>query len=77
MATLRVGVQLHPQHTTYESFAEAVCRGEEIGVDTLWNWDHFFPLYDEPNGEHFEGWTMLTAMATKMSLLEAQKINPE
>jgi probable F420-dependent oxidoreductase len=64
MHRIRVGVQLHPQHTTYASFADAVRRAEEIGCDSIWNWDHFFPLYGEPDGNHFEGWTLLTAMAT-------------
>ncbi len=61
---LRVGVQLHPQHTSYEEYAKAVQRAEEIGVDSIFNWDHFFPLYGPPQGNHFEGWTLLTAMAT-------------
>ena len=61
---LRVGVQLHPQHTTYQSFASAVRRAEDMGVDSIWNWDHFFPLYGNAEGSHFEGWTLLTAMAT-------------
>lgn len=61
---VRVGVQLHPQHTTYQSFAAAVKRCEEMGVDTIWTWDHFFPLYGPQSGPHFEGWTLLTAMAT-------------
>ncbi len=60
---IRIGVQLHPQHTTYDSFATAAREAEELGVDSLWNWDHFFPLYGEKNGPHFEGWTTLTAMA--------------
>lgn len=64
MKPIRVGVQLHPQHVTYASFAEAVRQVEAIGVDSIWNWDHFFPLYGDPAGNHFEGWTMLTAMAT-------------
>src|SRR5438270_3142797 len=59
---IRVGVQLHPQHTSYEDFAKAVQRVEALGVDTIWNWDHFFPLYGDPPGNHFEGWTLLTAM---------------
>ena len=59
----RVGVQLHPQHTTYDSYATAVRRVEALGVDSIWNWDHFFPLYGEKDGAHFEAWTMLTAMA--------------
>ncbi|HEY0753655.1 MAG TPA: LLM class F420-dependent oxidoreductase [Ktedonobacteraceae bacterium] len=60
----RVGVQLHPQHTNYQSFAEAVQKCEEAGVDSIWTWDHFFPLYGPSSGPHFEGWTLLTAMAT-------------
>ena len=67
---VRVGVQFHPQHTSYQSFAEAVKRAEEIGVDTIWNWDHFFPLYGPADGPHFEGWTLLTAMATLTSRAE-------
>jgi probable F420-dependent oxidoreductase len=64
MGKFRIGVQLHPQHTTYASFADAVRRAEDLGVDTIFNWDHFFPLYGDPQGNHFEGWTLLTAMAT-------------
>jgi probable F420-dependent oxidoreductase len=67
---LLIGVQLHPQHTTYESFANAVRRVEALGVDSLWNWDHFFPLYGDANGEHFEAWTMLTAMAALTDRVE-------
>ena len=26
-------------------------------------WDHFFPLYGERDGAHFECWTLLSAMA--------------
>lgn len=63
MTQIRVGVQVHPQHTTYESYAQAIQRIDEMGVDTIWNWDHFFPLSGEENGDHFEGWTMLTATA--------------
>ncbi len=63
MPPIRIGVQLHPQHTTYQAFADSVRAIEETGVDTIWNWDHFFPLYGESDGNHFEGWTMLTAMA--------------
>jgi probable F420-dependent oxidoreductase len=64
MTTLRVGVQLHPQQTTYASYADAVRQVEAANVDSIWNWDHFFPLYGDKDGNHFEGWTILTAIAT-------------
>lgn len=63
MPDIRIGVQLHPQHTTYAAYADAVRRAEDAGADTIWNWDHFYPLHGEKDGPHFEGWTLLTAMA--------------
>lgn len=62
MSTIRIGIQIHPQHTTYASIAEAIQKIDGMGVDTMWTWDHFFPLYGEKDGNHFEGWTLLTAM---------------
>jgi probable F420-dependent oxidoreductase len=70
MSRIRIGVQLHPQHTSYADFADAVRRAEDLGVDTIWNWDHFFPLSGDPAGTHFEGWTLLAAMATLTSRAE-------
>ncbi len=70
MSNIRVGAQLHPQHTTYAAFAEGVRQVEAIGADSIWTWDHFFPLYGNPQGNHFEGWTLLTAMATLTSRAE-------
>jgi probable F420-dependent oxidoreductase len=70
MPRIRIGIQLHPQQTSYAAFADAVRRVEELGADTIWNWDHFFPLHGDRNGAHFEGWTLLTAMATLTSQAE-------
>jgi probable F420-dependent oxidoreductase len=63
MTNIRVGVQIQPQHSSYASYAEAVLQAESLGVDTIFNWDHFYPLSGEEDGLHFEGWTLLTAMA--------------
>ncbi len=70
MPRIRIGFQLHPQHTSYAEYADNVRRVEELGADTIWNWDHFFPLSGERDGLHFEGWTLLTAMATLTSRAE-------
>jgi len=61
---IRIGVQLRQQHSTYQTYADAVRRAEDLGVDTIWDWDHFFPLTGNAQGSNFEGWTLLTAMAT-------------
>ncbi len=70
MPRIRIGAQLQPQHVTYADFADAVRRAEELGADTIWNWDHFYPLYGDAEGAHFEGWTLLTAMAQLTSRAE-------
>jgi probable F420-dependent oxidoreductase len=62
MPRIKVGVQLHPQQTTYEEYRSAWLRLDEMGLDSIWNWDHFFPLYGTSNGPHFEGWTTLAAL---------------
>jgi len=50
MPDVRVAVQLHPQHADYAQIRGAASEAEELGVDVLYNWDHFFPLYGgEPN----------------------------
>jgi probable F420-dependent oxidoreductase len=38
-------------------------EAEELGADCLFDWDHFFPLTGDPDGLHFEGLTVLAAMA--------------
>jgi probable F420-dependent oxidoreductase len=67
-ARFRVGAQLRPQHTAMAALREAWQQLDALEVDgvrvaSLWTWDHFFPLYGEPDGPHFEGWTTLAAMA--------------
>lgn len=70
MSNYKAGVQLQPQHVSYEVYAAAVRESEARGVDSIWNWDHFFPLYGEGNNNHFEGWTLLTAIATLTERVE-------
>ena len=60
---VRVGVQLQPQHASYAQMRDAWLRAEEMGADTIFTWDHFYPLYGDPDGKHFECWTFLGAMA--------------
>jgi alkanesulfonate monooxygenase SsuD/methylene tetrahydromethanopterin reductase-like flavin-dependent oxidoreductase (luciferase family) len=67
---IRIGLQLQPQHADYAQIRAAVAEAEEAGVDIVFNWDHFFPLYGEPDGKHFECWTMLGAWAEATSRVE-------
>jgi probable F420-dependent oxidoreductase len=67
---VRLGVQIEPQHATYAQIRDAVLRLEDMGVDILFNWDHFYPLFGDPDGAHFEGWTMLAAWAEQTERVE-------
>lgn len=67
---IRIGIQIQPQHATYRRIRSTVAAAEEAGVDIVFNWDHFFPLYGEADGKHFECWTMLGAWAEATSRVE-------
>ncbi|GAB4085159.1 LLM class F420-dependent oxidoreductase [Myceligenerans cantabricum] len=67
---VRIGVQLQPQHADYSQIRDAVLRAEDLGVDIIFNWDHFFPLSGDPDGKHFECWTMLGAWAEQTERVE-------
>ncbi len=70
MRPIRIGAQLHPQHGDYSAIRDAVTATEELGYDIVYNWDHFYPLYGSPDGNHFEAWTMLAAWAEQTSRIE-------
>ena len=63
MRPIRLAVQIIPQHADYAVLRRAALEAEEIGVDIVYNYDHFFPLSGDPDGKHFECWTMLASLA--------------
>ncbi|QNN50937.1 LLM class F420-dependent oxidoreductase [Phycicoccus endophyticus] len=65
-----MGAQVQPQHAAYDDMRRACARLEELGVDVLFTWDHFFPLYGDPDGAHFECWTTLAAWAEATERVE-------
>lgn len=66
----RIGVQIAPQHASYDELRAIVLQLEAMGVDVVFNWDHFFPLFGDPDGLHFESWTMLASIAEATSRVE-------
>ena len=60
---LRVGVQIQPQDTSVSALRDAWRQADAMGADSIWLWDHFYPLFGDPDAAHFEGWTLLSTMA--------------
>jgi probable F420-dependent oxidoreductase len=67
MTAPKIGVQLHPQATTVDDLRTAWRAADGLGVDSIWVWDHFYPLYGDPEAAHFEAYTLLAAMAVDTS----------
>jgi probable F420-dependent oxidoreductase len=55
---------------SFEKMRELWIEADEIGVDALYNWDHFYPLSGEPDGLHFEAYTLIAAMAEVTSKVQ-------
>ena len=64
---LRVGVQIRPNHVTWDRMVAAWRHADSAGADTIWTFDHFFPIDGDPDGTTFECWTTLAAMAAVTS----------
>ncbi len=63
MPRVTIGLQVIPQHGDFESMKRAWIEADAMGVDRIYNWDHFFPLSGDRNGKHFESLTVQAAMA--------------
>ena len=53
---------LEPVHGLAD-LLEAGMRADRLGYDTLWTWDHLYPIVGSHEGPIFEGWLTLAAWA--------------
>jgi probable F420-dependent oxidoreductase len=63
MARFKVGFHYFQQDCTMAELRQAWQDADRMGVDSIWPWDHFFPIYGNPGATSFEGWSLLAAMA--------------
>lgn len=63
MTRLQVGIQIQPQATNVAAMRECWKAADAMGADSIWVWDHFYPLFGDPDETHFEAWTLLSVMA--------------
>ena len=60
---IRITVQVPQQHVSYAQMREMWVRADDLGVDAILNWDHFYPLSGDPDGLHYEAYSLIAAMA--------------
>src|SRR4051794_41338979 len=60
---VKIGVQVRPQHVEFDAMRQAWRDAEELGVDTIFTWDHFFPLSGPGDGNHGEGMASMACLA--------------
>ena len=70
MRQVRIAAQIHPQHGTWAGLRASAIDAERLGYDVVYTWDHFFPLYGDREGSHFECWSVLAAWAEVTSRIE-------
>lgn len=58
---IRMGANCWNQYTDWESILDAGRRADKLGFDTLWTWDHLYPIVGAVDGPIFESWMVLSA----------------
>jgi F420-dependent oxidoreductase-like protein len=63
MSEMRFGLDVAQHQLTWSELLNRALYAEEAGFDGLWVFDHFKPLYGDPDGPCLEGWALLAALA--------------
>ena len=63
MTDVRLGALVWNQYTDWPSLLETGRRIDRLGYDTLWTWDHVYPIVGPSTGPMFEGYLTVAAWA--------------
>ena len=63
MPTVKIGALCWNQYADWPSLLQAGIRADEAGYDSLWTWDHLYPIVGDSTGPNYEGWLTITAWA--------------
>jgi alkanesulfonate monooxygenase SsuD/methylene tetrahydromethanopterin reductase-like flavin-dependent oxidoreductase (luciferase family) len=65
------GLKTSPVHMSYPDIQRAWLQADEVPeLEHAWLWDHLLPLTGPRNGDAFEGWTLLAALAAQTRRLQ-------
>jgi len=60
---IKVGVLPWGQYTEWPPLLEVGRRADQLGYDSLWTWDHLYPIQGDWRGPIFEGYMILAGWA--------------
>ncbi len=63
MTEVKLGALAWGQYTDWPALREAGVRADRLGYDSIWTWDHLYPIVGSAEGPIFEGWLTLAAWA--------------
>jgi alkanesulfonate monooxygenase SsuD/methylene tetrahydromethanopterin reductase-like flavin-dependent oxidoreductase (luciferase family) len=63
-APLKLGINNWNQYSDWEAFLAAQQRADGLGFDSIWTWDHLYPIVGSHEGPIFEAYTAMAAVAT-------------
>ena len=63
LSEIKIGALCWNQYSDWPSLLQAGIRADRLGFDSLWTWDHLYPIVGSHEGPILEGWMTLTAWA--------------
>jgi alkanesulfonate monooxygenase SsuD/methylene tetrahydromethanopterin reductase-like flavin-dependent oxidoreductase (luciferase family) len=62
---VKLGALAWNQYTEWSDLREAGIRADGLGYDSIWTWDHLYPIVGSDDGPILEGWLTLAAWAER------------
>lgn len=66
---VKFGVQLWQEEFDFDGLKKAWREVEEMGYDSAWIYDHFYPMSQETSKYILEAWTIMASLATETNRL--------
>jgi alkanesulfonate monooxygenase SsuD/methylene tetrahydromethanopterin reductase-like flavin-dependent oxidoreductase (luciferase family) len=63
-APLKLGINNWNQYSDWDAFLAAQQRADRLEYDSIWTWDHLYPIVGSHEGPIFEAYTAMAAVAT-------------
>ena len=64
-APLKLGANLWNQYTDWPAFLDGMLRADDLGFDSLFTWDHVYPIVGTWEGPALEAYTAMAAVASQ------------